>query len=99
MYALFLLWHPVYATKCNTHVYNEFSFGGYVFYIFALSVLYNGEFEHDFHSHDCNRKRVHPIKLLFSQTFILLDGYYNVSMVQKKGHFDRWNIHVIILMM
>lgn len=69
------------------------------FYIFALSVLYNGEFEHDFHSHDCNRKRVHPIKLLFSQTFILLDGYYNVSMVQKKGHFDRWNIHVIILMM
>lgn len=54
------------------------------FYIFALSVLYNGEFEHDFHSHDCNRKRVHPIKLLFSQTFILLDGYYNVSMVQKK---------------
>lgn len=22
------------------------------FYIFALSVLYNGEFEHDFHSHD-----------------------------------------------
>lgn len=69
------------------------------FYIFALSVLYNGEFEHDFHSHDCDRKRVHPIKLLFSQTFILLDGYYNVSMVQKKGHFDRWNIHVIILMM
>lgn len=54
------------------------------FYIFALSVLYNGEFEHDFHSHDCNRKRVHSIKLLFSQTFILLDGYYNVSMVQKK---------------
>lgn len=54
------------------------------FYIFALSVLYNGEFEHDFHSHDCDRKRVHPIKLLFSQTFILLDGYYNVSMVQKK---------------
>lgn len=57
------------------------------FYIFALSVLYNGEFEHDFHSHDCNRKRVHPIKLLFSQTFILLDGYYNVSMVQKKRSF------------
>lgn len=56
-------------------------------YIFALSVLYNGEFEHDFHSHDCNRKRVHPIKLLFSQTFILLDGYYNVSMVQKKRSF------------
>lgn len=72
------------------------------FYIFALSVLYNGEFEHDFHSHDCNRKRVHPIKLLFSQTFILrwilqcLNGTWNLK---KKGHFDRWNIHVIILMM
>lgn len=35
MYALFLLWDPVYAEQWNTHVYDEFSFGGYVCYIFC----------------------------------------------------------------